>query len=118
MKPFPDPHELIALFEAEPVVLDERSPWLYNRLTFTRTMGENRIDCVIEPGYETIELCWRQRGVPVVDLNLKWVAGLAVEMEHGREALSAQFRERAGLLPLRVQFTPLVHISWGTSMVL
>ena len=114
MKPFPDQHELIALFESEPVVKDVGVPWAYNHLTFTRTVGENRIECEIEPGYQELRFLWFQRGVVVVDLDLSWVSGLIVEREHGRESLIARFRERSGLLPLRIQISPSVYISWGT----
>ena len=115
MKPFPEQFELIQIFESEPVLKDADVPWGYNHLTFTRTMGDDRVDCEIEPGYETLKFRWKRSGVEVVDLDLHWVSGLQVECEQGREAMVATFRERSGLLPLRIQFRPSVRISWGTS---
>lgn len=115
MKPFPDQHELIALFESEPVLTDAKVPWTYNHLQFTRTIGDSTVECAIEPGYETLRFRWLQRGVEVMDLDLHWVSGLSVECEHGREALVAHFRERGGRLPLRIQLAPNIHVSWGTS---
>jgi hypothetical protein len=115
MKPFPDQYELLSLFESDPVLTDAKVPWAYNHLTFTRTIGESRIECEIEPGYETLKFRWVQHGAEVMDLDLHWVSGLTVECDGGREALVAHFRERSGLLPLRIQFAPSIRVSWGTT---
>jgi hypothetical protein len=116
MKPFPQEHELLSLFESEPILLDANVPWTYNHLQFTRTIGESTVECVIEPGYETLQFRWSQRGVEIVALDLHWVAGLTVESDGGREALVAHFRERSGVSKLCIQFSPHIHISWGTTM--
>jgi hypothetical protein len=115
MKPFPDQHDLIALFESEPVLTDAGVPWCYNSLLFTRTIGDESVECIIEPGYGDLRFRWLQRGVEVVDLDVHAVSGLRVESENGREALVAEFGERSGSLPLRIQLAPRIHVSWGTS---
>ena len=118
MSPFPDEYELISLFESEPVLADAKVPWTYNHLRFTRTIGESTVECVIEPGYETLKFRWVQSGTEVVSLDLHWVSGITVECEGGREALVAQFRERHGVLPVRIQLAPTIHVSWGTTQEL
>jgi hypothetical protein len=114
MKPFPDQYELIALFESEPAVTDAGVPWAYNHLAFKRTVGDSRIECEIEPGYQELRFRWFQRDAQLVDLDLHWVSGLTIESEKGREILVAHFRERSGLMPLRIQISPTVHVAWGT----
>ena len=118
MKIFPDQYELIGLFECEPVLADAKVPWTYNRLQFTRTIADSTVECIIEPGYETLRFRWSLRGSEVMDLDLRWVSGLTVESEQGCEALVAQFRDRSGVSPLRIQLTPSIHVSWGTTQEL
>jgi hypothetical protein len=115
MTPFPPEHELIGLFESEPILTDKNVPWAYNHLTFMRTIGENTLHCEIEPGYETLKFLLVQRDVELVNLDLHWVSGITVETKPGMEALIVHYRNRAGLLPLRIQFRPTVHVAWGTS---
>jgi hypothetical protein len=116
MSPFPDEHELLGIFESEPVLKDEGVPWAYNHLTFCRTIGDDTIHCEIEPGYETLKFRLVQRGNEVISLDLHWVSGLTIETKPGMEALVAHFRTRAGLLPLTIQFRPTVRLTWGTSV--
>jgi len=54
-------------------------------------------------------------GKEVVQLDLKWVSGLAVEGHDGSEALVVTFRDQH-LRPLRLQLRPAVHLAWGTSL--
>ena len=115
MNPFPAEYELVGLFESDPVLLDPLVPWAYNRLQFSRSMGESTIECVIEPGYETLKVRWIQGGAEVVNLDLRCVFGLTVELENDREALKAHFRDDRGVSPVSVQLKPTIHISWGTT---
>jgi hypothetical protein len=116
MKPFPEEHELIGLFESEPVLADADVPWTYNCLRFTRTVGHSTVECAIDPGYEKLTFRWLQKDTEIVVLDLCWVSGITVECENGREALIAHFRERHGILPVRIQLTPTIHVSWGTTV--
>jgi len=118
MTPFPDEYELISLFESEPVLADANVPWAYNHLRFTRTMGRDTLECAIEPGYERLKVQWRQNGREVLSLDLRCVSGLTVECDSGRETLVAHFRDGRGVSPVRLQFTPAIHVSWGTTQEL
>ncbi len=115
MNPFPEQHELISLFESEPVLTDAKVPWSHNHLRFTRTIGDSTVECAIEPGYETLRFHWLQRGVEVMNLDLHWVSGLRAERERGREAMIAHFRKHSGIMPLHIQLAPSIHVSWSTS---
>ena len=61
MNPFPEKWELISAFESEPNLTDADVPWAYNRLTFSKQIDGERLECTIEPGYETLSLRWERR---------------------------------------------------------
>lgn len=84
---FPELHELIALFEAEPVSTDPEVPPEYNCLTFKTTVGEDTITCEIELGYETLWLGWERAGRELLALSLEQVKRIAVERNVERELL-------------------------------
>lgn len=113
MKPFPDEHDLIALFECEPIMTDEDVPWAYNRLTFKIDRGVDSIICAIEAGNETVEFEWSKSGKRIVSLMLNWVSGMEVESNKGSEVLVIYFRDKH-LSDLRIQFKPEIEVSWGT----
>jgi hypothetical protein len=53
---FPDDHELVAFFEAEPSVLDPDLPWLYNTLYFETEREGIVVRCRIKPSYGDIRV--------------------------------------------------------------
>jgi hypothetical protein len=112
MDPFPEPHELLSFFEAEPTLLDPTVPGYYNQQTFETQRGDDRVRCELEPGYEELRVRWERGGVELVSVTLRDVAALRVEAEAGREALVANFRS-AALLPFRLQLRPRVHLFFG-----
>jgi hypothetical protein len=112
MDPFPEPHELLAFFEAEPTLLDPSVPGYYNHQTFETQRGTDRVRCDLEPGYEEIRVRWERGGVELVSVALREVAALRVEAGSGREALVASFRAEA-LLPFRLQLRPTIHMFFG-----
>jgi hypothetical protein len=115
MDPFPEAYELISFFEVEPRIADAGVPWAYNQLDFVTERDGNRLQCVIEPGYESLVFRWSKKGAVILELDVKQVKGLAVEDHAGRETLVASFQERHPLLPLRIQLRPTVSVFWGTS---
>src|SRR5690348_10052658 len=117
MDPFPEQHELLSLFEAEPTLADPGVPWAYNSLRFETTRGRDHLVCEIEPGYEELRLNWSHDGAEIVRLDLRWVNGLTVESSDGRESLVGTFRD-AHVKPVRLQLRPIVHLTWGTSIEL
>ena len=115
MEPFPEQHDLIALFECEPLLTDKGVPWSYNHLTFTTTRGHDRIVCEIEPGYHTLKFEWSKSDERLVSLDLNWVAGITTDIQGQTEAMIVTFRDKK-LMPLRIQLKPHVSISWGTNI--
>ena len=58
MDPFPEEHDLLALFECKPTLADAKIPWSYNHLTFETRRDGDQFTCEIEPGDETLKLRW------------------------------------------------------------
>ena len=115
MTPFPDQHELLTLFECEPVLADKDVPWCYNHLTFKTNRGSDQIVCEIMPSYHALKLAWTRDGQQLVSLDLNSVAGITLELDGQTEAFTATSRDE-NLAPLRVQLKPHVSVSWGTTI--
>jgi hypothetical protein len=114
MNPFPEEWELLALFEAEPIVIDRDVPRFYNRLIYETARGANIVRCEIEPGYEKLTLtCWRDSET-WLSLDLSWVSGLRVVTGAGKDYLIASFRD-PNLCDLEFHLKPVVCLRWGTS---
>jgi hypothetical protein len=113
MDPFPELHDLIALFEAEPTYTDPGVPAVYNRLTFITERGTDRVRCEVEPANGCLTLAWARDGAEVVRADFAGVAALRIEAERGREILVAELRA-PDARPARLQLRPAVHLSWGT----
>jgi hypothetical protein len=116
MEPFPEPHELLGFFEAEPSISDRDVPWFYNRLTYETVRGDNRIHCWIEPGYGQLCLIWIREEALVARLELDDIASLHVESERGVERLVAKFGS-TNILDFEFQLKPTIQIRWGTKRV-
>jgi hypothetical protein len=114
MKPFPEEHELIWLFESTPKLADEDAPWFYNDLTFTVSRGQDFVQCRISPAYEELRFLWSRDGIELVNLELHWVNGLEVIKAKDAEFLKAYFREVSGMDPLLIRLKPNVWIYWRT----
>ena len=112
MTSLPAEHELIELFEVEPTVLDSGVPRSYNSLTFDTVRGEYRVVCEIQSGYGQVRVHWSRDGIDLVRLDLRRVAGLAVERAGERQLLVATFDD-SGLVPMRLQLRPTSQVSWG-----
>ncbi|MFM2093293.1 MAG: hypothetical protein RIS70_417 [Planctomycetota bacterium] len=113
--PFPEAWQLLAFFHCEPTLLDPDVPWAYNQITFDHTFGDDRVQCVIEPGYERLDLSWWQHQSPRLTLRLCDVTGLTVVNAPDFDCLVATFRDPQ-LMPLRFQLRPCIRVEWGTSM--
>jgi hypothetical protein len=116
MDPFPQLHELLGFFEAEPSITERDVPWFYNRLTYETTRGENQIVCSIEPGYGQLCLIWTRENALVARLELDDILSIYVDSERGVEKLVAKFGA-ANVLDFEFQLKPTIHIRWGTTRV-
>ena len=118
--PFPEPHELISLFESEPTLVDPDHGygWAYNSVIFTTVKSDDRLRCEIWGSGGHIQLDWERAGDKLVTLDIWGVTGLRVEVERGSETLVAQFDEKSIVDDLRVRISPSIAVWWGTSEVL
>jgi hypothetical protein len=107
----PDLNEITWLCGAEPVVLDPEVPIAYNTLTFTATRGDDRIQCVIEPASDQVDLAWARGDQELVKMALGDVAALDVLSTGDREVLRITFGD-AALQPLHLRMKPTVYLAW------
>ena len=110
----PPEHELLELFEVEPVLRDQRIPWAYNTVTFTTRRGSDEVCCVLEPGFSGIEVTWTREGRVIVQLAVGRVEAVRAETDSWGERLVAVFNDKAAWSPLIVQLKPFVSVKWGT----
>lgn len=112
MESFPEDAELRDLFGVEPAVLDPNLPWLRNVLNFDAVIGADRLECVIEPAYQTLSLRWTRRGRELVFFDLERVAALQVDRYRGRGSLIVRFDPALDRGLVRIQIRPAVHVTW------
>lgn len=115
MDPFPEPDELLSLFECEPVLMDAELSWHFNTMEYRYQRGEDVAYMLIEASYGEITFKWATGGVERAHLVVKDVAGLSVESDRGREALVASFPQEDRRGRLRIQLKPHIHVLWGDS---
>jgi hypothetical protein len=116
VKPFPEAHELIGFFEAEPVVADPGVPWIYNSLTFRTTRGQDQVVCIIEPANLSVDIAWRRAERHIGTFRLRQVASLSLERRGATEIMKAEFRSRA-IEPFSLHLKPHVEVTWGSADV-
>src|SRR5207245_464749 len=107
----PEPHELIGFFGSVPTVDDEKSPWIYNRVTFSAELGDDRVIFEVQPDFGRIWLIWRQNNQKRVELLLKSVESLDIDDREG--CLVVGFDDRLDLGSLRLRLTPHVSLFWN-----
>ncbi len=108
----PADHELIAFFASEPELTDPEVPWCYNHLRFLWRRGDDRVECEVAPGYESLLLRWRHGEQELVTLTLDGISGMMIEDQGAGEVLAVRFRDPR-TLGLRLRLEPTVHLFWG-----
>ena len=109
MTPFPEPWELISLFECEPEETDPGLVWKYNLLRFVRTRDNERIECSIHDADREVAFRWSVDGADKIVLDLHHVVGLSVYRERGREGLALTLSSDR-FHPIRIDITPSVRV--------
>ena len=112
----PEEHELIWLFESEPVLMDPGERWYYNTATFTTRRASDQVACAISPSYGDLEVWWERDGNEILHVALSGIESVRVVRESGAELLEATFAEEKRLQPFLLRLKPTVHISWGTTI--
>jgi hypothetical protein len=111
---FPEEHELLTFFEAEPTVLDPQVPWFYNTLTFATVRGGFEVRCEISPSYGKLRLSVTLAHQVIVDVDVRGITAFELESRAGRETLCASVQAGAGRDVFVLQLKPTVHVAWST----
>ncbi|WEK56060.1 MAG: hypothetical protein P0Y55_08435 [Candidatus Cohnella colombiensis] len=114
MNPFPKEHELIDVFESEPKIKDNETPFYYNHLEYLLTRDNGSLQCELEPGIHWARVIWKQKDETLVDLELESIKGIEIEKRNGKEFIHFIFYEGNGIKNLIVRTKPNFSISWGT----
>ncbi len=108
---FPDPTDLLWLFEAEPSRLDPEGVWYYDTLTYVTRRGEDVIECVLSPAYGEVALVWSRDGRELLNLVWSGVRLLRVFHRDEREGFELFWKGEAGEAAATVTLKPLVHVA-------
>jgi hypothetical protein len=114
VEPFPEPWELISLFESEPTLLDPEVPWVYNSVTFMRERAGERIECTIHQADHEFAFSWTVDSRTVIRLDLNTVVGIEVRQTKASAGLAITTSD-AHLGPLQIQISPHVSVIWNAS---
>jgi hypothetical protein len=113
IREFPPDHELLALFETEPMVLDPGLPWLYNLLEFTTVRNEVEVRCRIHPSYGEVTTQLTMNGHELARFELRDAETIRVIVDGRQEALVATFAPKLSLDDFVLQLKPRVRAAWG-----
>jgi hypothetical protein len=110
MLTFPDEHELIGFFEAEPALASPDTPWCYNQLSFRTVRGSDLITCQIEPAYGEVRISWKQENSPRVSLKLNHVESISVHMAKNNDYMLVSGKDMKPSTLLKLRLKP--HVSF------
>ncbi len=110
---FPEDHELISFFEAEPAILDPGVPWVYNTLDFSTNRNGIEVRARIAPSYRELTLRLLLDGYELALFELKEAEGFRIDADKHREALVVTFAEQRRLEDFVLQLKPSICVSWG-----
>ncbi len=106
---WPQLHDLIWLFEAEPEIEFEDIGWPVSQVTFVTARASWTVICTIAPYMYTVDLRLGQDDEDVVRLRLpEVVQAVEVDRTHGAEALVVSFERDSRAGALRLQLKPTV----------
>ena len=110
---FPPDYELVAFFEAEPVVLDPGAPWFYNTLDFQTGRNGIEVHCRICPSHGELIARLMLEGQELAKYELRGAQAFRLTMDKAREVLVAVFAPEKGLDNFALQLKPRVWAAWG-----
>jgi hypothetical protein len=115
MMTIPEPHELIAFFECDPVELDPGIPWCYNRVSFETIRSGSSIHFEMEPGSGIVRFTWHKDSKEVAKLAFNQLSKLAIYSNKSEETLLLTSSEDSPTILLKLRLKPEVCIeltSW------
>ena len=105
----PELHELVSLFESEPVLLDRDQPWFYNSLRWELRRGAQQISVEMEPSDGQISVVLSEAGRELLVLRVT-ATGFSIDSRDQSEWLVLHMPERTGLGDIRVRTRPDLHV--------
>ncbi len=113
MASWPELHDLIWVFEAEPEIEFADIGWPVSQATFVTARGDWTVICTIAPYMNTVDLRLSQGDEDVVRLRLpELVQMVEVDRTHGAEALVVSFERDSRAGALRLQLKPSVAVTF------
>jgi hypothetical protein len=106
---FPPDHELIAFFEAEPVVHHPDTPWLYNTLDFTTTRDAIKVYCRIAGANGRLTTCLMLAGLEIAKFELRGAQAFRLDVNKNHETLMVTFAADQSLDKFTLQLKPSVR---------
>ncbi len=113
IREFPPDNELIAFFEADPVVLVPGIPWFYNTLQFQTLRNGVEVQCDIVPSEGALIVRLMLDGRELAKYELHGAEAFRLVMDKGREVLVASFAPGSRLDNFALQLKPRVWAAWG-----
>ena len=113
MQDFPNDHELMGFFEAEPTILDPGVPWIYNVLDFSTRRNGIEVRARITPASGALALSLLLAGHEFALFELRDAESFRIVADDQREALVMTFAAQRGLEDFVLQLRPRVWVSWG-----
>src|SRR5262249_43452067 len=111
MQDFPNDHELIGFFEAEPAILDPGVAWFYNTLDFSTTRNGIEVRAIIAPASGELALSLLLAGREFARFDLTEAERFRLVTDPQREALVVTFAAQRELQDLVLQLKPHLWVS-------
>jgi len=110
---FPDDHELVTFFEAEPTLLDPTSPWFYNTLEFKTVRHGFVVECRLQPSYGEISTRLLVGDSELVRFDLQRLKSVRLIMDKNKELLRADFDRGHKQETFALILKPYVWLGFG-----
>lgn len=110
---FPEEHELLWLFESEPVLAEPEEFWQFNTLNFTVENDSLKLTCSMSPYVGDMTITLEQEDQTLVHLNLFDVISTKVIHKDRQEYLEVVCDSSRQLRSLKLQIRPTLAIHWG-----
>ncbi|GGJ36763.1 hypothetical protein [Deinococcus roseus] len=110
---FPQEHELLWLFESEPVLDDPEEYWEFTTLHFTLIRQGLTLHCSMTPYLGNMTLVLEQEGNVLVKLHLAQIVSTRFIQKDHQEYLEVDFDPALPLRTLKLLVKPALSVVWG-----
>lgn len=110
---FPQEHELLWLFETEPVLREPDEEWYCTTLTFAVTQDLRQLCCTLTPYRGEMTLALEQGTQPILKLELSNIVSTKVVEKDKTNFLEIVFAGHMKVKPLILQMKPRISVQWG-----